>query len=426
MPERIKRPRRHVWRGASALFQGLTLRIIVVATTPLVAIMIGIVALHTSFQLDELHAATEDEAQLHARSVGAGVMDADDEFLRARGFRVLRAQLCSDAASAAEHHLTRGCGGEAPTEQVCPPDLVCAPTTDGRLLTHDLSAERSLIRRTVFELIVSPLVGGALLLIVTVALSVLLVQRPVEMLMRYPDDVTAFATGAGDVAPAPTTSRWSTEFVRLADAIATMQARLAQARLAEQQAIEQKEKHRERVHLMHRVATVGTMAAGIAHEIRSPLNAILVDAESMQLEETVEPYASHIIAHVARLTELTGTLLKHRGRTDKTRVPVTGGLRAVVALFGTTAQRRGITVTVTLPDDELIADMPPGEFSMSLSNLLMNALQAQGARHVAVGARREGDRVVAWVEDDGAGVPVDHRRRIFDPFFTTKEPGQAR
>jgi signal transduction histidine kinase len=90
------------------------------------------------------------------------------------------------------------------------------------------------------------------------------------------------------------------------------------------------------------------------------------------------------------------------------------------------ARAKSTTVTIDVEEDLPQVSGFAGELNQIWSNLIDNALDAvANAGHVEVVARREGQRVVVRVVDDGGGIPVAIRERIFDPFFTTKPVGQG-
>ncbi len=107
-------------------------------------------------------------------------------------------------------------------------------------------------------------------------------------------------------------------------------------------------------------------------------------------------------------------------------VDVEGGLRDTVAVVGSKAKSKGAALTLAVEPD-----LPPvraigSELNQVWLNLIDNALDAVGeSGRVEITARRELDRVVVRIVDDGPGIPKKVLPRIFDPFFTTKPPGQG-
>jgi signal transduction histidine kinase len=102
------------------------------------------------------------------------------------------------------------------------------------------------------------------------------------------------------------------------------------------------------------------------------------------------------------------------------------GLCSAVTVLNAKAMQKSVTVAVDVPDDLPQVFGFAGELNQIWGNLLDNALDAvpEGGR-VDVSARREGQRVVMRVIDDGPGIAAEIRSRIFDPFFSTKPMGQG-
>jgi signal transduction histidine kinase len=129
-----------------------------------------------------------------------------------------------------------------------------------------------------------------------------------------------------------------------------------------------------------------------------------------------------------RISELVGAVksYSHMDKTSLKEADVKKGLENTLIMLGHKLKKGNVEVTRELDDD-----LPPvcahgGELNQVWTNLLDNAIDAvEGNGHVNVRARREGDRVVVEISDDGSGIPQEIRERIFEPFFTTKEVGKG-
>ena len=190
---------------------------------------------------------------------------------------------------------------------------------------------------------------------------------------------------------------------------------------------------RERAERASRLKQLGEMAAGVAHEIRNPLNGIegfaSLLARDLPPEDKRHRYATLVIDGVRDLNRTVSGLLeftKPRRLERKSTDPRTLAA-GVVELVAPEAG----TVTLTLEDrwqaGEVLID--PSQIKQVLLNLVQNALHAvtegtprQGGR-VQVTLAREGESLVLLVDDDGPGVPAAERQRIFTPFHTTRENG---
>jgi signal transduction histidine kinase len=107
-------------------------------------------------------------------------------------------------------------------------------------------------------------------------------------------------------------------------------------------------------------------------------------------------------------------------------VDLSAGLGNTVAVLNAKARTKSVTVTIAIEPGLPLVRGFAGELNQIWSNLIDNALDAvPDAGRVDVSARRERNRVVVRVVDNGAGIPADVRDRIFDPFFTTKPVGKG-
>jgi two-component system sensor histidine kinase PilS (NtrC family) len=179
-----------------------------------------------------------------------------------------------------------------------------------------------------------------------------------------------------------------------------------------------------------RLATVGQLAAGIAHEIRNPLASISGSVEllrsSPQTSDDDRTLMTIVHREIQRLNVLIGDLLDYANPRPKEAVD----FDLAVLIAETLQVARGddkfsaVELTSEVPP-RLSISADPSKLRQVLWNLLRNAADAaaDGGKHVRVAAASEHDCTVIVVEDDGPGIPRDQISRIFDPFFTTKRRG---
>ncbi|MDH4157686.1 MAG: ATP-binding protein, partial [candidate division Zixibacteria bacterium] len=182
-----------------------------------------------------------------------------------------------------------------------------------------------------------------------------------------------------------------------------------------------------------RLSEMGNLAAGVAHEIRNPLNTISIAAQRLasefQPEENREEYASftqQIRAETGRLNEIITRFLA-LARVDKKKHPSVRLDRLVeehFTLLKLEADKLGMELTWVV-EDGLAIEADPGSLRQMFSNLFNNTREAFHGRSgkLEVQARSEGNDIVIELEDNGPGVPVELREKIFAPYFTTKEGG---
>jgi two-component system NtrC family sensor kinase len=187
-----------------------------------------------------------------------------------------------------------------------------------------------------------------------------------------------------------------------------------------------------------RLATIGQLAAGVAHEISNPV-AYVQSSHSFLAEALAElPPSEQVTEMRAALTDaIEGTTrvreiakdLKALARGDSTgereAIDLTEAIHAAMRISGAAVKNRA-TVLEQLADDSLVWG-DTGRLSQVFINLIVNAAQAMdgwnGPKEIRLATRREGDRVIATVRDTGPGIKPEHLPRLFESFFTTKPAG---
>ena len=180
-----------------------------------------------------------------------------------------------------------------------------------------------------------------------------------------------------------------------------------------------------------RLAELGTLASGMAHEIGTPMNIILGRAELLMRKATDESTRrglETIVTQVERITKIMNQLLSFaRKRPSEQRgVDLVGVIGSVLDMLLEKFKNHGIHVVKDYVPDLPLVLADPDHISQVLLNLMLNACQAMpGGGTLTLSLFPKGDRVELGVQDTGTGIPEDQISKIFDPFFTTKAVGEG-
>ena len=192
-------------------------------------------------------------------------------------------------------------------------------------------------------------------------------------------------------------------------------------------------KMEQSVRQAERLAVVGGLAAGVAHEIRNPLASISGSIELLhqmpQADEDSRALMSIVTREIDRLNRLLTDLLDYANPRSLEVEPLdlAGLVRDTVGVFSQDRALAGVSVEVVGADELGAIEMSgdAAKLRQVLWNLLRNAGEAaaQGGGHVSVEVVPGPEDVVIKVRDDGPGIPPEHAQRVFEPFFTTKTRG---
>ncbi|HWE28190.1 MAG TPA: ATP-binding protein, partial [Polyangia bacterium] len=179
-----------------------------------------------------------------------------------------------------------------------------------------------------------------------------------------------------------------------------------------------------------RLAAIGRLAAGIAHEIRNPLAAISGSIEllSQTAHSDGAPESQElmtiVIREVDRLNGLVTELLEFaRPRTlEPQRLDIAATMSEMLKVFENDRQLRGAAVEL-VSNGAALVDADPGQLRQVVWNLLRNAAEAAPGQPITVEVRADGERVALTIRDRGPGIAPEDRARLFEPFFSTKQGG---
>ncbi len=219
----------------------------------------------------------------------------------------------------------------------------------------------------------------------------------------------------------------------------------------------------EQVRRGERLAAVGELSSGVAHEIRNPLGIIKTISQSIKEENTDEEIKEslEIIEHeINRANKVVEGLLDFAkpGRLKIDEISLEKLLRDLVLMTGKLAEQKGLRLIVEPMDQDYIIEGDPDKLKQGLLNLVLNGIQAMEEREIKEAERQEiemhevvrqdGDteetgtmriqltepkadkspsekRIRLVIKDQGTGIDPENRNKIYDPFFTTKDQGSG-
>lgn len=181
-----------------------------------------------------------------------------------------------------------------------------------------------------------------------------------------------------------------------------------------------------------RLAALGRLSAGVAHELGTPLSVIDGQSQRGLRDADLPPRAAkafrRIRSEVDRMSQILQQLLDF-GRPvngERRLLALRDLVQRVTHIQMESERARGARIDlVPPPEDGLTVRGHPVRLEQALTNLTQNALHAAPGGYVRISWGRFEDQVAVWVEDDGPGVPEELRARLFEPFFTTKTVGEG-
>lgn len=276
-------------------------------------------------------------------------------------------------------------------------------------------------------MVVAAAVASALLLMTL--LGSLWINRPVRRLREQAERI-----GTGDFSASLDVGGHD-ELGKLAGTIEQMRGQLAAAKQADEELTRERIEALEKLRHTERLATLGQLSAGMAHELGTPLNVISGRAKLIASEELSPQEATHsakIIGEQAeRMTHIMRQLLDYarRGELRKQSVIVAELLTNVVEMLHPITNKQRIEIELNLPAEPLQVRADLSQLQQVLLNLAMNGIQSMGrggklridlCRHPEIE-----NQLRISITDDGSGIAAEDLPHIFDPFFTTKEVGQG-
>jgi signal transduction histidine kinase len=198
--------------------------------------------------------------------------------------------------------------------------------------------------------------------------------------------------------------------------------------------LEEVQRLENEVRIADRLAAVGQLASGVAHEIRNPLGIIRAAAQLAKADDEITPdideSVSVVLKEVDRANQVVARLLDFaRPRFPSFElINLLGVIDEAVRLTRQYAANSGVNLIDDLPSGEIPVEADAGQIKQVLVNLFLNAVQAtpsKGSVTIRLGPHKHEGRPGYLVEitDTGKGIPPEVIDKIFDPFYTTKDTG---
>jgi two-component system, NtrC family, sensor kinase len=198
---------------------------------------------------------------------------------------------------------------------------------------------------------------------------------------------------------------------------------MIEAQRREQQALERQLQQSEKM------AAVGQLAAGVAHELGTPLSTISGTAQRALRHENEDSSRSsvfqRILVEINRMETIIRQLLdfSHASRLHRRKLKPAKAAASALAAVREEAGRCHATLSLQGDEKAPLFSADPVRLEQVLVNLLRNAIQSGSRVFVRLGWKAEKEHMTFTVEDDGPGIPDEIRHRLFEPFFTTKSVG---
>jgi C4-dicarboxylate-specific signal transduction histidine kinase len=283
------------------------------------------------------------------------------------------------------------------------------------------------------------LISGVATLIV-LGLEAWFVRRFLRSFTRL--QAAADRIGAGDLRTPAREPMPTRELEHVRDALRDMVDKLREAREAIARQVEEERRMRHELEMLQqqvirqeRLAAIGLLLSGIAHELNNPLQAISGFAELIQRDQDVRADVRDDLALIQKESARASGIIRNLSRftrqqsSSPSAVDLTGVVAAVVELRQRRLQEKGVALVLDEQATRPVVAVLT-ELQQVLLNFVVNAEQALTEvalpdRRIVIRTRDTADGVELQVEDNGPGVPTADESKLFQPFFTTKPVGEG-
>ncbi|RJP56440.1 MAG: hypothetical protein C4549_06450, partial [Deltaproteobacteria bacterium] len=196
---------------------------------------------------------------------------------------------------------------------------------------------------------------------------------------------------------------------------------------------------RDQLFRSEKLASIGRLSAGVAHEILNPINIISVELQILQTMENLSPEVLEelkvCMAQISRIVAIAEDLKQFSSIPEKKMImsDINGVIARVLTLYATQLKIEGIETEVQYQPDLPVIAMDREKIEQVILNLITNAVAAMEGEEIKVlriTTEREtmfgkNDQLKIMIADTGMGIKSEHMSKIFDPFFTTKGEGKG-
>lgn len=275
------------------------------------------------------------------------------------------------------------------------------------------------------------LLTGAVLLFVLYVFLTLAIVRPIERLKRAADRLEFGRREHRAPLVGPR------EIRALAESMNAMAARKEEAFQALEEKLEEVERAqaalveaRDQLIRSEKLASLGRLSAGIAHEVGNPLASILGLLE-LSRDGAEEPeLIDRAMAETRRIREILQELLVYARKDDRAEGDPVAAVERAIELFSLQRESEAIRIVRAYPNDRTGAlpavNIAEARLTQLVLNLLLNARDAMSAEgEIRIAAKALDDSLILTIEDEGHGIDEDIAPQLFEPFFTTKGAGEG-
>jgi signal transduction histidine kinase len=189
----------------------------------------------------------------------------------------------------------------------------------------------------------------------------------------------------------------------------------------------------DEIEMSRRLSASGRLTRGVAHEVKNPINAIVLHLQLLQNKlHQVDPdthrHMDIIGSEIQRLDRVVQILVDFTRPRDLRleEIDLRRVLEDVAQLAAPDAAQHGVTISCNLPAEPLMVKVDTDLVKQAILNVVLNGVQAMPeGGGLAMSARRENDNILTEIADQGGGIPADLQEKIFELYFTTKPKGSG-